>query len=93
MRPISPGRCSSGKSLEADRAEARLPSMAVRRRLGDPDCPFDLGVHLNLTQGRPLTDRYPPELLDAAGRFPGSLRFSPNCGDLATAAMPPFLPN
>ena len=29
-------------------------------------------MHLNLTQGRPLTaGRYPPELLDAEGRFPG----------------------
>jgi predicted glycoside hydrolase/deacetylase ChbG (UPF0249 family) len=34
--------------------------------------PLDLGIHLNLTQGRPLTGtRYPSELLDGEGRFPG----------------------
>jgi predicted glycoside hydrolase/deacetylase ChbG (UPF0249 family) len=59
------------KSLETERAAGRLPSMAARERLGDPDCPFDLGIHLNLTQGRPLSSRYPPELLDSEGRFSG----------------------
>jgi predicted glycoside hydrolase/deacetylase ChbG (UPF0249 family) len=49
-----------------------MPSAETRRNLGDPDRAFDLGIHLNLTQGRPLTgDRYPTELLDAEGRFPG----------------------
>ena len=63
---------SHWKELLADQAAGRLPSAEVRRRLGDPDCPFDLGVHLNLTQGRPLGgDRYPAELLDPQGRFPG----------------------
>ncbi len=42
-----------------------------RQKLGDPDCPFDLGVHLNLTQGRPLGEHFPAELLDADGRFSG----------------------
>ncbi len=59
------------KTLEEERAGGGLPSAAARQRLGDPDCPFDLGVHLNLTQGRPLTDGYPAELLDQQGRFPG----------------------
>ncbi len=59
------------KVLGAEHAAHGLPSAAVRRQLGDPDCPFDLGVHLNLTQGRPLGDGYPGELLDAQGRFPG----------------------
>ncbi|MFN0051182.1 MAG: carbohydrate deacetylase [Planctomycetales bacterium] len=51
-----------------------LPSSAARRRLGDDGLrPFDLGVHLNLTQGRPLTrKRFPQALLDARGRFPGA---------------------
>ncbi|MFZ1935816.1 MAG: ChbG/HpnK family deacetylase [Thermoguttaceae bacterium] len=62
---------SHWKELLVERAAGRLPSSDVRRRLGDPDVPFDLGVHLNLTQGRPLDDRYPAELLDAEGRFPG----------------------
>ncbi|MGA2621788.1 MAG: ChbG/HpnK family deacetylase [Thermoguttaceae bacterium] len=60
------------KELAQERSRGGLPSAARRRRLDDPDRPFDLGVHLNLTQGRPLTgDRYPAELLDAQGRFPG----------------------
>ena len=63
---------SQWKELAAELAEGRLPSADVRRTLGDPDCPFDVGVHLNLTQGRPLGgDRYPAELLDAEGRLPG----------------------
>jgi predicted glycoside hydrolase/deacetylase ChbG (UPF0249 family) len=42
----------------------------IRERLGDDGAPFDLGVHVNLVQGRPLTgDRYPSQLLDRDGRF------------------------
>jgi chitin disaccharide deacetylase len=59
------------KGLTAERAAGRLPSSDARRKLDDPECDFDLGVHLNLTQGRPLIgDRYPGELLDSEGRFP-----------------------
>ncbi|MSR56285.1 MAG: ChbG/HpnK family deacetylase [Planctomycetaceae bacterium] len=48
----------------------RLPSAANRNRLGECGQPFDLGVHLNLTQGRPVTGRrFPAGLLDANGRF------------------------
>lgn len=54
-----------------------LASIERRRRLGDSSAPFDLGIHLNLTQGRPLTGgRYPAELLDDAGRFPGAYRLA-----------------
>jgi predicted glycoside hydrolase/deacetylase ChbG (UPF0249 family) len=60
------------RELELRRAEGSLASRAPRERLQDPAQPFDLGVHLNLTQGRPLTGpRYPAELLDAEGCFPG----------------------
>ncbi len=60
------------RELEAERSASGLPSARTRRRLGDPDAPFDLGVHLNLTQGRPLTaGGFPDELLDAEGRFLG----------------------
>jgi chitin disaccharide deacetylase len=59
------------KLLADDRAAGKLPSSEKRRKLGEPDLPFDLGVHLNLTQGRPLGgDRYPSELLDSEDRFP-----------------------
>jgi chitin disaccharide deacetylase len=60
------------KELLTEQAAGQLPSAGVRRQLAKPACPFDLGVHLNMTKGRPLTgDKYPAELLDAAGRFPG----------------------
>jgi predicted glycoside hydrolase/deacetylase ChbG (UPF0249 family) len=60
------------KLLSEEHAAGQLPSANARRKLDDPVRPLDLGVHLNLTQGRPLTgDRYPIELLDAEGRFPG----------------------
>jgi len=60
------------KELLDDQASARLPLHAWRSRLEDPFSPFDLGVHLNLTQGRPLSGKnYPSELLDRSGRFPG----------------------
>jgi predicted glycoside hydrolase/deacetylase ChbG (UPF0249 family) len=59
------------KDLVAEHAAGRLPSAANRKRLDDPSGPFDLGVHLNLTQGQPLSAGFPAELLDAEGRFPG----------------------
>lgn len=63
------------KSLTADHAAGQLLSAESRKSLDDPGTPFDLGVHLNLTQGRPLTaDRFPSELLDSEGRFPGIFR-------------------
>jgi chitin disaccharide deacetylase len=61
------------KVLSEERAGGQLPSAGARRKLGDLDYPFDLGVHVNLTQGRPLLGSYPAELLDATGRFPGVL--------------------
>ena len=62
------------KTLAKEYAADGLRSMPERRALGDPDRAFDLGVHLNLTQGRPLSgSRYPAALLAADGRFPGVL--------------------
>ncbi len=43
----------------------------MRRELDEPEAPFELGIHLNLTQGRPLTRSYPPDLLNDAGCFAG----------------------
>lgn len=58
-------------TLLQEHAAGRTPWQDARRRLGDPELPFDLGVHLNLTQGRPLTgERYPAALLTEAGLFP-----------------------
>jgi chitin disaccharide deacetylase len=60
------------QDLESRRAGGNLASRPRRQRLHDPEQPFDLGIHLNLTQGRPLIGgRYPAELLDANGCFPG----------------------
>jgi predicted glycoside hydrolase/deacetylase ChbG (UPF0249 family) len=60
------------KRLGEQRRGGCLPSSPRRRRLRDPEQDFDLGVHLNLTQGRPLGgERFPAELLDGAGRLPG----------------------
>jgi predicted glycoside hydrolase/deacetylase ChbG (UPF0249 family) len=60
------------KELQARYAVRDLPSLEARLRLYDSPAPFDLGIHLNLTQGRPLKgDQYPAELLDARGLFPG----------------------
>ncbi len=63
------------KTLVADHAAGNLPSAEWRKSLDDPTTAFDLGVHLNLTQGRPLMgDRFPAELLDDKGCFPGIFR-------------------
>ncbi len=60
------------QNLERRRRSGDIASLPQRRRLGDPEQAFDLGIHLNLTQGRPLTaSQYPGELLDANGHFPG----------------------
>jgi predicted glycoside hydrolase/deacetylase ChbG (UPF0249 family) len=58
-----------GELLFAQRSRD-LPSQKARVLLDDPSLPFDFGVHLNLSQGRPLTGRcYPRQLLDGGGRF------------------------
>jgi predicted glycoside hydrolase/deacetylase ChbG (UPF0249 family) len=60
------------KQLAQDQLARSLASNQARWRLGDGDQPFDLGAHVNLTQGRPMIgDRYPVALLDRQGRFPG----------------------
>jgi chitin disaccharide deacetylase len=74
--PDADGALQQWKKLTAEHAAGRLPSAAARARLDDPAQPFGLGIHLNLTQGRPLSGcRYPAELLDPEGRFPGVFAF------------------
>ncbi|MBS0263177.1 MAG: ChbG/HpnK family deacetylase [Planctomycetes bacterium] len=70
--PDCPRALSLWRSLQLECAAGELPSRDARRALHDNCAAFDLGVHLNLTQGRPVTgSRYPAELLDVEGRFPG----------------------
>ena len=63
---------SRWKVLQAQLASAQSALGRAARTPARSLPPFDLGIHLNLTQGRPLTaDKYPARLLDDAGRFPG----------------------
>jgi predicted glycoside hydrolase/deacetylase ChbG (UPF0249 family) len=57
--------------LQQAHSSGSLPSAAIRRELLEPRAPFELGLHINLTQGRPLTPGYPRDLLDDQGRFVG----------------------
>ena len=70
--PQAAAALASWQDLCRRHAEGVLPSVAARAELDDTRAAFDLGVHLNLTQGRPLSGQgYPAELLDEGGRFPG----------------------
>jgi len=70
--PAAEFALSQWRDLLARLARRDLPSLEMRRVLHDSPAPFYLGIHFNLTQGRPLTgDRYPRELLDRQGCFPG----------------------
>ncbi|HEX4148061.1 MAG TPA: ChbG/HpnK family deacetylase [Pirellulales bacterium] len=54
----------------ADRRSAgTLASRGRRTELADPAVAFDFGVHVNLTQGCPLTASFPAALLTGDGRF------------------------
>src|SRR5262249_10098123 len=60
------------KAVENEQREGSIPSWTIRSRLGDSNKPFDLGVHLNLSQGKPLTGAcFPTALLDRRGAFRG----------------------
>ena len=73
--PDAPRAIEEWKDLATRHAAGVLPSAPVRDGIDDARQPWDFGIHLNLTQGRPLTgDKYPAALLDAAGRFPGIYR-------------------
>lgn len=73
--PAALAAIAAWRTLAIRQRDRQIVSTLSRARLDDELTPFDLGVHLNLTQGRPLTgDRYPARLLDADGRFPGVFR-------------------
>ena len=70
--PGAEAACQAWPSLVSDLASRALVSIERRRQVQDPLTRFDLGIHLNLTQGRPLTqEKFPAELLDENGCFPG----------------------
>jgi chitin disaccharide deacetylase len=74
--PAAESAAEIWSNLERERQLGSLPSNAARLRLREPDRPFDLGLHLNLTQGKPLTDGYPNELRNADGTFCGVWRLA-----------------
>ena len=70
--PQAEAACQAWPSLVSDLASGALDSLERRQQVQDPLTRFDLGIHLNLTQGRPLTqEKFPAELLDENGCFPG----------------------
>lgn len=69
--PAASDACQAWRQLTEDVRTRSLASVSRRQSLGDPLLPFDLGIHLNLTQGRPLTPDYPSALLNDRGQFPG----------------------
>jgi predicted glycoside hydrolase/deacetylase ChbG (UPF0249 family) len=75
---------SGWKELLGRQQSGEFPSTAARNRLQESSQPFELGVHLNLTQGTPLTgSAFPRQLLDANGQFPGVFHLLPRlaaCG-------------
>lgn len=69
--PAASAALSSWSRLDLVRRSPSFPGRSLRHRVSDRCASFDLGVHFNLTQGRPLSPDYPAELLDRDGRFPG----------------------
>ena len=70
--PAAEAACQQWGALTAEFQSGRLPSSLRRQQITEPEQPFDLGIHLNLTQGSPLTGRhFPDRLLDHQGNFPG----------------------
>lgn len=67
--PEAEAALAGWRELESERESFGLPSAAMRRSLGDAGRPFDLGLHLNLTQGQPLTRDYPAALRSVNGDF------------------------
>lgn len=75
--PETEAALAAWRRLEEDRRGGGLPSAEARRLVDDPARPFDLGVHLNVSQGRPVTGAgFPVALLDAHGRFDGMRTFA-----------------
>ena len=58
--PAAEAACQTWSALTAEFQSGRLPSALRRQQLTEPEQPFDLGIHLNLTQGSPLTGTHFP---------------------------------
>ncbi len=70
--PAAETACQEWGKFVVEHASGPLLSSEKRRRVFEPELPFDLGIHLNLTQGFPLTEeRFPVAMLGANGNFPG----------------------
>ena len=71
--PAAEAACQAWPSLMAELNQGIGRHSGARRdRFEESPLPFDLGIHLNLTQGRPLTgEQFPKHLLDPYGNFPG----------------------
>ena len=70
--PAAEVACQSWGKFVLEHASGTFASSEKRRQVSESSLPFDLGIHLNLTQGRPLTgEQFPAVLLDPNGDFPG----------------------
>jgi predicted glycoside hydrolase/deacetylase ChbG (UPF0249 family) len=70
--PAATAALDEWRRIDDERRGDALPSSEPRRALAEPAQAFDLGVHLNLSQGMPLTGAaFPAALLDRRGAFAG----------------------
>ena len=70
--PAAETACQEWGKFVVEQASVPLFSSEKRRQVFEPTLPFDLGIHLNLTQGFPLTkERFPAAMLSTNGSFPG----------------------
>ncbi|HTI51004.1 MAG TPA: ChbG/HpnK family deacetylase [Planctomycetaceae bacterium] len=76
--PAFPEAISAWSDLLAAQRSGGLPSAASRALLEETAQPFELGVHLNLSQGRPLTGAaFPRQFLNTHGQFLGIFQLLP----------------
>ena len=70
--PAAEVACHQWGKFVIEHASGAFESSEKRRQVSEQSLLFDLGIHLNLTQGRPLTgEQFPAVLLDPNGNFPG----------------------
>lgn len=69
--PAAAAALAAWSRLDVARRSSPLSTRPTRLRIAGTRADCDLGVHVNLTQGRPLTPDFPSSLLDRRGCFPG----------------------